>query len=310
MSTLENQPVAEHATSIIAGLDGPTKAGKGAYIEFIGEGYERIVSGDVDALDMLEQSGHFEDHLDALHSPAEFRRLQMISCGNYFRALALFRHTARVEYGESIDAFNPAEHTMPVVELLARPGIEETLQKDPDIRRTVSDVGAMPGSQAVAGAIFREHAKASYRIPGSLTMLDAREPVEWLRREEGLIGLDHPGQIDPRAILPMYLHTDEEVAAMREGGDYQEELALISRRRWQDMNRDEYPVPEQPEVNLTWEEWVHQAHDMTRTEVGHPVWIDNNADGFERPRQIGLMLAAHALVVAHSIERVPETVRV
>ena len=279
--------------SVIISVDGESKCGKTTMIDTVLREYRTITDSD-EQLAAMRADGDPEG--TSPYTAQIFADAEVISCGNAFRAAALYKAIAEIELGEVIDEWDPETHTVPVMEILAIDGITGVLQNDEGIADTVSTVGAMPGVQGLAGSIFREDVKRAYRNEGehgNLVIVDARDPVAWLTREDGLVGTGDE-QIDPRAILPLYLDTTAETAASRLEGGVEANLATIERRRGQDRDREEYPVV-RPEKLLDREQWSRIVDDLTRTDLLHPLEVDNNRATIAELQNLGAYLAFKAL---------------
>jgi cytidylate kinase len=266
--------------SVVVGLNGPAKVGKG----FIA--------------DRLAAAAFSEQFLDCAEGEG-FNGVVTVSAGNSYRAAALW-----VVRNELVlpDEFND-DHTEEVRELLLTNGIETVLQTDPEVKSLVATVAKIPGAQTVCSALYCDQVMAARQKDGggNLVIADARDPIGHMKRN-GLLGLAVP----PESVIPIYIDTPASLAAKREVAaaktpkDYYEELEAIVLRRFNDATRREIPV-EIPDVLLSdFDLWSRQFEGQ-KIVADHLLLL--NDEGLTLPLidELSRRIARVALSVGHRL---------
>ena len=265
--------------SAVAAFDGESKCGKTTIITSVATeaAYQsRVIPDILEDTDGLGQylDGERRQALLRLQDRFAFNNVTTISAGNSFRA-ATYYAMIRGKAGQEVSRFTEDDVDR-LRELMAKDGIYETLQNDQEIGSRVSSVAKLAGVQALCSTIFCDSIVEAYHADGgaNLVIVDARDPVGHMRRN-GILGVES-GQIRPASILPVYIETPTEVAAMRMGGDLQEKIAEVSNRRSLDANRTEYPVVKPDKLITSYSDWQRQfTPPRDETEVVLPYRLYN-----------------------------------
>lgn len=233
------------SSSVLVAIDGPSKAGSTFLMSHIAEGAEFQKAHHSRQLDVMATIPGVQpetlEGVDVLRS-LMFNRISTLSAGNFFRVGALAVILRQLD-GLPLTNFNEPGTADGLKQLLAIHGIEEELQTNPAIGRNVSPMSKrVPGAIAVCETVFCEAVSAAYHADGggNLVVADGRNPLSIFERR-GLLGSGE-GQIDPAGIIPVYVDTKPEHAAVWLGGDYDAKLAEIIARRDTDASRPEHPV--------------------------------------------------------------------
>jgi len=263
------------AQSVMIALDGESKCGKTTIIDYIADGAQTAEPG--------------------------FNRIIKISAGNIYRAAAMYKMGLE-SAGIAKDHFEP-DDAEPLRAILERPGIYDILQHDKPIGRRVSTVAKMAGIQALCETLFVSTVVSAYHTNGggNLVVVDGRNPVECLDRH--LVIGQEDGQIRRNSIMPVYIDTPADVAAARMEGDFDENVAIIIRRRTDDATRPELPAI-RPAVMLDdFDAWARQFSPEAagREGLAVPYRLDNGRASLEDLEQFGLAAAKTALAIAHRL---------
>lgn len=272
--------------SVVVAIDGEAECGKTTTIKGVETeaAFQRsiipgLLTGDptISNFDPSQFSDETVRQFDELQSHMAFSSITKISAGNMFRAVALYK--ALLELNDQPKSQFEASDTQEVRDLLALPGIKDTLQSDPNIKNQVSHVAKMLGVQALCGTLFCDAITEAYFANGggNLVIVDARDPIGHMRRN-GILGRA-TGQIDPVSVLPIYIDTPAEVAAQRGKGEYKANLARIEMRRKLDRERDELPVVPPTELVAGYSKWLKLifANISTGETPISPLRLDNGA---------------------------------
>lgn len=263
------------AQSVMIALDGESKCGKTTIIDYIADGAQTAGPG--------------------------FNGVIKISAGNIYRAAAMYK-MGLDSAGIAKDRFEP-DDAVPLQAILERPGIYDVLQHDKLIGRRVSTVAKMAGIQALCETLFVSTVVSAHHRNGggNLVVVDGRNPVECLDRHQ-VIGRQD-GQIRPDSIMPVYIDTPADIAAARMEGDFDENLAIVIKRRTDDATRPELPAI-RPAVMLDdLDAWACQFGPETAGGEGLavPYRLDNGRASLEDLEQFGLVAAKTALAVARNL---------
>jgi hypothetical protein len=231
--TTEHRPTTGRLlqSSLVVIIDGEARCGKTSLIEAIKNGASRY----------FERLGKFAIHLTnrndrtTLLNGSMFNKVTTISAGNAYRALAL-AHAISAYNGDVLD-FEDEETKQGIIKMLEVEGVEEILQTDEGVARSVSNVAAMPGSQDLCRTIFTNMVSKAYNHNngvGNLVIVDARNPLEQLV-EYGVIG-EEEEQIHPLRILHLFLDTP--LGALEARGV---DVTETKKRRYLDRNRKDHP---------------------------------------------------------------------
>lgn len=242
--------------SVVVAIDGESKCGKTTLVS--------LVAAETPLSDNKVQPG--------------FSSVTAISAGNLYRAATLYKMQL-TEQGHAKERFGPRD-SEPLRELLATPGILDRLQQDPAIGKQVSTVANMLGVQAVCETVLCETITSAYRKGGgnNLVVIDGRNPVGCMQRH-GLVG-NGEGEIPASTILPAYMDTPADVAAMRMGGDFSDNLAIVTNRRLADATRPELPATKPPVLIDNVKAWARQFDEMgqSTTQIATPLHIYNGQE--------------------------------
>lgn len=259
-------------TSIIPAFDGPAKCGK---TTIIGQVAKRAYLHD----SVIAAAPHEDESLGDTNgayvppSSVSFGDIYTVSAGDMFRAATLYVIAERGR--RDISRFGHDEATG-IRELLAKHGMHEALQKDPEVESMVSTVAQMEGAHKVCSALFCDQIVEAYYADGggNLVIVDARNPVEHMQHN-GILG-NAEGRIRPTSILPIYIDTPVDVAARRMGGDFTAQKAKIAKRRSDDSERREFPVRPPETLMHHFGEWMEQFDDpLSGDQVAVPFRLDN-----------------------------------
>lgn len=294
--------------SVVLALDGPAKCGKTTIVNCIAE--EAILQAST-APGIIVGNPSISDiklpdrTLSKVHDLQEdlaFNAVTKISAGNVFRAAALYK--ALLELDGTVKSRFDSTDTAMLRGMLARPGIQDVLQNDPNVGQQVTPVSMMLGVQALCGSIFCDSVSEAYHANGggNLVVVDARDPVGHFSRN-GLLG-KASDQIDPSRVIPIYIDTPPEVAASRMPGDYAANLAIVNERRLTDVTREELPVVRPPMLRDDFDGWLSEMFtDLPFRDVVLPPYCLDNGEhvGLDAIQKFSARIAQVAQKVGHNL---------
>ena len=242
-------------------LDGESKAGKTTFVDAIAGEAEYQAAAYASALtpdsELANLSGPFQEIMETWVDTMVFDGIHRVTAGNAFRAAA-FYVVEKEKVGITKTGFEETD-TNTLRSLLAEEGVRDMLQTDPTIERRVSSVAQMTGARALCETIFCDEVIEAYRRDGgaNLVIADARNPVELMRRNR-IIG-ESESHVYPGSILPCFIDTPLEIAvARKKDGDYEDNLAYITKRRNDDTTRPEYPFVRPAKLMTNMRSWLCQ----------------------------------------------------
>lgn len=245
--------------SILVAIDGESKSGKTTWMDAIAEEaryqagfYESAVAPD-SSLPIDEKTrAELHEWVDSI----ALNGIHRITAGNAFRAAAYYV-IEKEKVGVSKSGFDESDTSM-LRELLAEEGVQDFLQSDSAVERRVSTVAQMVGVRALCETIFCDEVVNAYHLDGgsNLVIVDARNPVDILERNN-VVGQQLPN-ILAGSILPLFIDTPVEIAAARKSGDYNDNLADITKRRQLDATRSEYPFVRPTPLTCKLGPWLQQ----------------------------------------------------
>lgn len=252
--------------SMLIAIDGESKCGKTTFAEMIAQEaeYQAGVYRGEEHAHMFSDARVYDDFKAGIAdwaSSINFKQITTLSAGNVFRAAAYYV-MEKERAGKTVTSFAPSD-TDELRRLLAGDGIIDFLQSDAEVGKRVSPTAKFAGAQALCGAIFCDDILKTYEFEGgsNLVIADARDPIGHLRRNN-LLG-DGQGMILPASIVPLYIDTPVEAAALpvRMKGNYEDNLALVRSRRHDDATRKELPVARPKVLNDDISDWLrHLPH--------------------------------------------------
>ena len=270
--------------SMVIAVDGEAKCGKTTVITAIADEAE-FQAGIIPDLLREEDSNPYAgivprlSGLKALQEAYSFNNITAISAGNFFRA-ATQLVIEQENKGVNKSYFDKKDLAA-VIGILSSDGAVDFLQTDVGIESRVGKVGKLVGVQALCGSAFVHALTNAYHNDGggNLVIVDARQPLEWLKRNDALG--QGAGEVKPSTIMPIYIDTPAEVAARRMLGDFNANLERIESRRFEDATRDEYPVEKPTEfIESDLIRWFKQfiVHERTVEELALPFKLVNDED--------------------------------
>ena len=268
--SIENR---QSLNSVVVTLDGEAKCGKTALANRIFTETTGLDSADQTVIPEFNAADTASDHQT---EPQPFNSTSIISAGSMFRAATLYKALLGVGGIEKTEFSE--DDTEPLRGLLTLPGIRDVLETDPNIKGQVHHVSKLKGAQSLAQAIFADEVRNSYFYGGggNLVIIDARDPVGTLFTQQA-IGSE-ADQIDPASIIPIYIDTPTEVAAARLSGDFDDNLAEISSRRYVDATRPELPVTKPSVLEESFPIWLQRVLDLSGSEAPVPALLFDNGE--------------------------------
>jgi hypothetical protein len=273
----------KNVDSVVVTLDGPSKVGKSHLMATMKTEADFYASSMRKRVDSVKSSGIKPKEIKTITKYVDdgiFNNVVTISAGNGFRAAALY--VMLLELKKVPKTMFTAKDYDPLREMLATEGMLNVLQKDPNIGGRVSAIAQMAGAQTLCGALFCDYVTEAYNRDGgsNLVIADARDPVGHLKRNNRIGSAT--GLIIPESIMPIYVESPAEVAAMREGGDYQAKLAQINERRLLDSMREELPATKPEEFKEDLHDWLSSQFPKPDTPDGIAIpFFLNNHDGVD-----------------------------
>jgi hypothetical protein len=264
--------------SIVVAVDGPSKAGTTLFTGLIAGEAQMQADLIPNFLSNEEWSQELRDlvrpQLSGNSEAGGFKNITTISAGNMFRAASLYVSLLEVE-GQTKESFSPADSDA-VYELLALEGIEQVLQHDPNVGSRVSKIAKLPGVYDLCSDIFSGAILADYQADGggNLVVVDSRDTMRHFQHNNRLG--DAADQINPAAILPVYVDNPIQDAAARLPGDTVANLAMICERRFTDATREDFPVHPPADFVTNPKAWAAQFVKDQHPEAVLPLFIWND----------------------------------